>query len=229
MSTPKKLRHAVKDDSFPRIDSIKKVVPQWYKNAPTYTEGKKPRFLPQTNLAIKTCIPFLDTLTTGYYIPLVTDIIVDIEEGNPRLSWGVSTPASQRSTSQAPTLPIPEGCSPLHFLWILQTVIELPKGYSALLTHPLNRFDLPFVTLSGIVDGGYALGSGSFPFFIKENFEGVIPRGTPIIQVIPFKTESWVSEEDSSLVSAGDVEARRSMSTAVGWYKHNRWTKKTYD
>jgi hypothetical protein len=36
--------------------------------------------------------------------------------------------------------------------------------------------------------------SGNIPFFIKEGFSGVIPKGTPIAQVIPFKRESWTSK-----------------------------------
>src|SRR5215475_8103617 len=35
-----------------------------------------------------------------------------------------------------------------HNLW----TIEAPEGYAVLLTHPLNRVDLPFTTLTGIVD-----------------------------------------------------------------------------
>ena len=35
-----------------------------------------------------------------------------------------------------------------HNLW----TIEAPAGYSLLFTHPANRFDLPFTTLTGLVD-----------------------------------------------------------------------------
>ena len=35
-----------------------------------------------------------------------------------------------------------------HNLW----TIEAPEGYSVLFTHPVNRFDLPFTTLTGMVD-----------------------------------------------------------------------------
>ncbi len=35
-----------------------------------------------------------------------------------------------------------------HNLW----TIEAPEGYSLLFTHPVNRFDLPFTTLTGWVD-----------------------------------------------------------------------------
>jgi hypothetical protein len=32
------------------------------------------------------------------------------------------------------------------------------------------------------------------PFVIEENFEGIIPKGTPMFQVIPFKRENWEME-----------------------------------
>ena len=228
MKKEKILLHAIRDDSFLKIQPIKKVIPEWYKDCPTFIEGDSPRYLPERNLAIKACVPFLDSLMTGYYIPLSTDVIVESIEGEPYLSWGYGNPVSQRSSKSAPQLPIPSGCSSLHLTWMLPSTIELPKGYSALFTHPLNRFDLPFISLSGVVDGGFTINPGSYPFFIKKDFVGIIPRGTPIIQIIPFKTENWTSKEDSSLVKKGELEGNRSLSKAIGWYKHNRWTKKGY-
>lgn len=227
----KKIFHSVRDDSFLRVQPIKKIIPQWYKNSPTFIEGaKSPKFLSGgSNLAMKACIPFLDGMMSGYYIPLSTDIVVEATDHGPYLSWGYGNPVNIRPSEQAPMLPIPHGCSSLHFTWLLPSIIELPKGYSAIFTHPLNRFDLPFVSLSGIVDGGFTINAGSYPFFVKKDFEGIIPRGTPIVQIIPFKSENWNLEEDSSLIKKAELEQHKSLSTAIGWYKQNRWTKKTYN
>jgi hypothetical protein len=222
MSNNRKIKHAVSDESFPRIAPIKQIVPQWYKDSPMYTEGKSFRFLPTTNSTIKACVPFLDSLTTGYYI------LVEYIDNQISLSWGHGNPVNVRQSSNASTLPIPSGCNNTHFTWSLPSIIQLPKNYSAIFTHPLNRFDLPFVTLSGIVDGDFIMGAGSYPFFIKENFEGIIPRGTPIAQFIPFKIEEWVSEEDTSLVEKEIAESNRSRSKITGWYKHNGWVRKSY-
>jgi hypothetical protein len=228
MTNKRKIKYAAFDDSFPRIAPIKQIVPQWYKDSPMYTEGKSPRFLPTTNTTMKACVPFLDTLTTGYYIPLQSDILVEYIDNQINLTWGYGNPVNIRETSSASTLPIPHGCHDTHFTWSLPSIIQLPKNYSAIFTHPLNRFDLPFVTLSGIVDGDFIMGAGSYPFFIKENFEGIIPRGTPIAQFIPFKTEEWISEEDTSLIEKELAESNRSRSKISGWYKHNGWVRKSY-
>ena len=82
-----------------------------------------------------------------------------------------------------------------HNLWS----IEAPQGYSLLFTHPLNRFDLPFTTLSGMVDCDSFRDSWIyFPAHWHDmNFSGVLPMGTPIAQCLPVKRESWVAQTAS--------------------------------
>ena len=70
-----------------------------------------------------------------------------------------------------------------------------------MITHPLNRNDLPFITISGIVDGNFAISAdGNVPFYIKNNFEGIIPQGTPIAQLIPFYRQNWFFKIKKGLV-----------------------------
>jgi hypothetical protein len=103
--------------------------------------------------------------------------------------------------------------------------MKLPKGYSALFTHPLNRFDLPFFTASGIVDADYGMGGGGVSFCIDKNFEGVIPAGTPIVQIFPFKRDDWKSEY---LQNTKEIvwNPRKNIS---GWYRKNVWKRKHYE
>jgi hypothetical protein len=71
--------------------------------------------------------------------------------------------------------------------------IELPPGYSLLVTHPINRADLPFVTLTGLVDADrYGDNFINFPARWRDpNFQGVLPKGTPLAQCLPIKREEW--------------------------------------
>jgi hypothetical protein len=223
------LKHAVLDDSFIRISPIKNIIPEWYKAAPRFTEGNAPRFLPSKNLAMKYCMPFLDGLTSGYYIPLNQDVLVEQRPDGPFLSWGIGSPLEVRSSRAALTLPIPEGHASTHFTWTTQVSFQLPKEYSALVTHPLNRFDLPFTTLSAVIDCDMPISTGNLPFFVKKEFSGLIPRGTPIAQIIPFLREDWSSEEDPTLSTRAKNEQTRSLSMLTGWYKQNRWHKKKYE
>ena len=99
-----------------------------------------------------------------------------------------------------------------------------------LVTHPINRFDLPFQTLSAVIDGGFTVaGDSNIPFFLKKGFVGVIPQGTPIAQVIPFKQGSWNSELESGLLQEGKLIGQRSHAVLYGWYKKTFWTKKQYN
>jgi predicted membrane-bound spermidine synthase len=50
----------------------------------------------------------------------------------------------------------------------------------------------PFTILPGIVDTDTYTAPVNFPFVLNDiNFEGLIPAGTPIAQVIPIKRDEW--------------------------------------
>jgi hypothetical protein len=88
------------------------------------------------------------------------------------------------------------------------------------MTHPLNRTDLPFYTLSGIVDSDNYMGEGKVPFFIKKDFTGIIPAGTPIVQIIPIKTdEVWKSEKAEHLMQERDKQQWLLRTSITGYYK----------
>jgi hypothetical protein len=107
--------------------------------------------------------------------------------------------------------------------------MQTPKGYSLLITHPLNRLDLPFTTLSAVVDADkYPISDGSIPFFLKKDFYGIIKKGTPLFQVIPFKREEWDSEMSEELFTEARVYSKKSRSIVSGFYKNFQWSKKTY-
>jgi hypothetical protein len=113
--------------------------------------------------------------------------------------------------------------------WKFKIALEVPKGYSFLITHPLNRYDLPFTTMSAIVDADFGLHGGQVPFFLKENFEGIIPMGTPIAQIIPFKRDNWISEKSLGLWKKSDLNNKRAYMVTSGWYKKNHWKKKSFE
>jgi hypothetical protein len=71
--------------------------------------------------------------------------------------------------------------------------------------------------------------TGRLPFFVKEGFEGVVPRGTPIYQIIPFKREKWDSVENPELRKDNLRRGYNVASVMYGWYKRNLWSKKEYN
>ena len=70
--------------------------------------------------------------------------------------------------------------------------IELEQGYSLFATHPINRDDLPFRLLTGLVDCDQFTDVGVlFPaIWIDKKFEGILPRGTPVAQCFPVSREA---------------------------------------
>ena len=217
------------DSAWPEMKPIKSVIPQWYKDAERFTGGK-PVLVPFDNTALKLCTPFLDSLTSGYFIPLFQDVLVEQTPHGPLLSFRTSpAPISERETFRNKTLPTPEGYWDKHYMWNTQTSFKLPNGYSALVVHPLNRMDLPFFSLSAVVDANFAMNSGSLPFFLSKNFEGIIPQGTPIAQIIPFKREDWELQKKEGLVKEAEITQKKAMSVVSGWYKNNFWNRKSYE
>lgn len=206
-------------------------VPDWYKNNPLNLEGSNTA-IPNGNIShtFKRCVPFLDSLTMGYMVELWSDVIVRKKpDGLSTFEWRTPRPVlEERPIETSTELPIPAGHSYQRLAWKVPYYIKTPKNYSVIITHPLNRFDLPFTTLSGVVDTNEVMYAGNIPFFIKADFEGLISKGTPIYQVIPFRREDWSSEEDVNIVDEGHINRKRSFSVINGWYKRNVWKRKNY-
>src|SRR5690606_23268766 len=95
--------------------------------------------------------------------------------------------------------PHPQGCHWKHFAWWPDWAVQLPEGYSALYTQPMNRVDLPFLTVGGIVDNDKVQQPGTMPFFVRRGVRGVLPAGTPYAQIFPFKREHWEAEATATL------------------------------
>jgi hypothetical protein len=91
----------------------------------------------------------------------------------------------------------------------------------------MNRFDLPFISVNGVVDTDKYNLNVQFPFFIKDNFTGIIEKGTPIVQIIPIKRESWAREVKPYDQNA-NIKLEKFLSTIKRSYKNNFWVKKDY-
>jgi hypothetical protein len=176
-----------------------KDVPFWYKKSPSFTNGKKMPYLDGTmSSTVKRCMPVFDAMTAGYLIYSFCDIsitqTVSQETGEPLpvYSWPTGNPIGFHPVSQAEFHPANNGFS--YPKWNSIWGIKTPPGYSCLFVTPFHR-DLPFTILPGVVDTDKYYNPVNFPFVLNNsNFEGIIPAGTPIAQVFPFKRENWKME-----------------------------------
>lgn len=224
-----KLKYSSVFDFVNSFSSAKLNIPKWYKDTPAVFG--EPSFRPKRT-TFKVCSPFLDAITSGYSVTLPVDVIFqeDVSTNTLLGTWGIAdiTVLSTRSNETMGQFPWPNNYEELAFSWKFPLQISIPKGYSALITHPLNRADLPFYTFSGVIDD-FTLYSGELPFLLSKGFRGMIPMGTPIAQIIPFKREDWKSVEDKTLEKEARLNYLKSSSVFRGWYKNNIWKKKTYE
>lgn len=205
-----------------------KVVPDWYKNTDSYINGKKkPTGDGNTAATIKRCMPVFDAMTAGYIIESPADVYVSIKDGGQWFEWADFGLIAFHPIEQAPEHPAKNGFS--YPKWTNPWAISTPKGYSTLFVQPFHRESV-FTILPGIVDTDQYTAAVNFPFVINDpTFEGLIPKGTPIAQVIPFKRDSWTME----LGTQKDLEAqakvaKKLQSKFFDRYKTMYWSRKEY-
>jgi hypothetical protein len=96
---------------------------------------------------------------------------------------------------------------------------------------PLNRPDPRFQCLAGVVDCDGYFEYVNFPFtFNQPNFHGILPAGTPLVQVIPFKRSDLDLKAVTRQMKKPDLDllalTRRKRMSHESHYRDNVWTKK---
>jgi hypothetical protein len=202
-------------------------LPDWFKTMPQKAFNAASQ---NEQFTLKKCPPFIDAMTYGFLMPLVADLKVE----NGEFSWDRDVPGG--AITNYPR-------SPLQFHDNTQVVgtpfyeddrfivkftnfwtIELPRGFSLLITHPVNRRDLPFTTLTGLVDADtYHDNFIHFPAcWENPDFTGIIAKGTPVAQCIPVNRESWAAKFETITGDAAQRLHDVSMTLALeqGVYRH---------
>lgn len=212
----------------------KEYLPQWFKSLHAF-EDKKISITDSGLIkgTAKLCMPFTDTFTMGYIQETWCDIYIDINDsGTLSYKWSTDPQIIKIRKENYGSFPALLEMYPIEFCWTIPWMPELPKGYSALLTNPLNRPDLPFYTVSGVLESDsykYGLNNNQMPFFIKNGFTGLIPTGTPMYQILPIKRETWKGSTNKYNKSAQELENFKVRKKFWGGYKKEHWVKKQYD
>ena len=219
---------ARESENGPSPVTAKKIVPKWYKDGETWFLDPLDKI---KDKGLKTCIPFLDGLTSGYLLLTPVDVHVVNTPLGMKITFDENVkhdPVGIRRGDTGHTIPRPAGHRQDHLVWKGIWGVKTPKNYSVLVTHPLNRFDLPFTTMSAVMDSDKFISSGNIPFFIKKDFEGTIPKGTPFAQIIPIKRNSWTGVVTQALLNKHD-EHGSFVHKVTGGYKKFFWQKKYYE
>ena len=213
---------------FPPKPAIKEI-PEWYKNTPEYAgdQGKKIIETGTTPHTIKKCIPVFDAITTGYIIYTQVDIQVVKKDNTPYYFWPSQEAISFHPIEQAPLhpkkneLPYPKWNNPYG--------ISTPPGYSVLITQPFHRDSL-FTIFDAVVDTDKYKSPVTIPFTMNNlDWEGIIPAGTPMAQVMPFKRESWQHDLGSGKEREEQEKiTAQLLSLFFNSYKKQFWSRKEY-
>ncbi|NBP58057.1 hypothetical protein EBU71_16285 [bacterium] len=181
------------------------IIPHWYKNLTSYVGGeKRTDGNAGTTATAKRCMPMFDAISAGYIIFTHADLYIsqkfDEETGKdqPYYEWANFGALDFHPIHQLPAHPDNSGHEVSYPKWINAWAIKTPPGYSTLFIPPIHR-ETPITALSGLVDTDTYSAPVNFPFVLKDpKMDGIIPAGTPIIQVIPIKRESWQMQEGNN-------------------------------
>jgi hypothetical protein len=222
-------------------------IPEWYKNLDHTILSK----------TVKGCMPFLDSLTAGYLLKMPQDFYVrhNVDNKNEKgeefkdsfqtfglheesIKLGAKNINLNSSIDVHPVYqlqgsPHVEKNKNLPFYKIINPwKIKTPKGYSCLFVSPLNNSDDRFSIIPAIVDTDTFPNEINFPIIINGDkypiLESLIKKGTPYVQIIPFKRDSW----KMNLKPREQKEIQNSRMfyglTLFNTYKEKFWSKKSW-
>jgi hypothetical protein len=197
-------------------------LPDWFRKvAPIDKAQESAR---DNGLTIKRCMPFLDAMTTGWIIPVAATVRLDVRDNGATVDAGWEFDKVMVSNHHAyqiaghPNQPRPP-CK-FHNHWVVKT----PPGWSCLFVPPLNRPHPAFEVISGVVDTDTYQSAIHFPFFATaEEGVHVIEKGTPLVQVIPFKRDTTALDCAIRVETASENELKtrilRNTQAGEGWYR----------
>jgi len=200
-------------------------IPEWYKKMEASIPKKD--INPDTSIVtIKKCIPVLDAMTAGYIIVTPCDLHVSMKDEEPFYITAKPGIIAFHPLKQAYSHPKANGYTIPK--WNNPWAIKTPKGVSCLFLPPLHRDNDKFEILQGVVDTDTYSAAVNFPFLLKNpEKELIIPAGTPMAQVIPFRREEWISEVSNNGKEHEEINISLN-SQFYDRYKHRYWQRKKY-
>ena len=180
-------------------------LPKWFKGMsdsieqPALHEKGKPNYFGKkgdiakkhTSGTVKRCPAIVDLITEGFIIPMWCDFLVQrdmetLEWDNRNFPYGIEFHSKEQIKGwDLKKTDFPEGVKFAN-PWRIKT----PPGYSVMFMTPTYQFEKRFTVLPGIVETD-SYHHVNFPSVWHTTKDAIIERGTPFIQVIPFKRDDW--------------------------------------
>ena len=222
-------------------------IPEWYKKLNHNIDL----------MTVKGCMPFLDSLTAGYLLKMPQDFYVkhNVDNKNNKgelfkdsfqtfglhqfgnflnaKALNLNSGVDVHSINQLKGSDLVDKNKNLSFYKILNPwKIKTPKGYSCLFVPPLNNSDDRFSIIPGIVDTDTFPTEINFPIVLNGDkypvLETIIKKGTPYVQIIPFKRDSWKmvckQRKQKEIINSRIFYGLK----VINNYKENFWNKKSW-
>lgn len=214
-------------EDMPKPVPANKVIPDWYEAMDFDSEA------PREDRTVKYCMSFFDALVEGWIVPMPYNIAVASEEDGDGIAFEAedeglsldSHPVEQLGGEDNPAMPRP--ILKFNTPWFIDT----PDGVSILVTAPMNRYEPRFKPFSGVIDsdkGPFTI--NSIAMWTDMNYNGVIEKGTPLVQVIPYDRNGLVKDGKVIKMEQDEYEEkdliRRGVISRGGIYKNNYWVPK---
>jgi hypothetical protein len=188
-------------------------IPDWFKNMPSDNEN---------GATLKRCPPFVEAMTAGYIIPAPADLRITMsDQGITVLGkyefLTLHHPLEYQGSPFTGNIVIK-----FHNPWIIVT----PPDYVCLVTAPINRLEMPFLALTGIVETGTYYKEVQLPLvcLMRPGGSFLLPCGAPMIHVIPFRRERWTSQT-ADIDRAHRAEQQAKLNDNPHVYKDEFWKK----
>ena len=175
--------------------------PEWWKKMKIRIDHRG-----RMTQTIRSCPAMQDWLTMGYYIIATRDIPVrngvewNWPDGSQEMQVDENTyevSQSHPSAQLADTIQYVDD-SPVKDAFKISSHwnMKTPPGYSVLFIDPFLFQNKYFAVWQGVIDtDGFNVGvdNGQIIFYPRVDHSFIIPAGTPILQVLPFRREEWAS------------------------------------
>lgn len=203
----------------------REVLPRWYKRLEAHTGDGHP------DTTVKRCMPFLDAMSLGWIIPTPGEVhfTSNAQTGRLDYKWQFPRPLMEHHNN-AQIAGHPNDDQPV-VKFLNLWAMKVPRGYSVLFTKPLNRVETRFQPFSGVVDCDEYFNFVNIPaLWTAPGYEGVVEKGTPLVQVIPFKRDSMLLEAVVRQMTREESVDRERESARVdsegGHYISEDWQRK---
>lgn len=180
----------------------KSFMPDWWKKMKVQSIHRNLK-----TQTIRSCPAMHDWLTMGWYMISCVDIMIDVDESTyPNKRFYAKEIEPQKGQKYASAS---HGSNQVHdyftylgadgpvkdaFKLRAPWNIKVPQGYSIMHIDPFMFQNKHFATWQGIIDAdgfNVNMDNAQIIFYPKTDEPFIIPKNTPLVQIIPFKRDEW--------------------------------------